>query len=240
MKLYLTSVSSCLSEIESFKSLINRDTKLVILPFSYHKDYINKCEDIWIHFDREPNSLDSIFWSTARPFIDAGIDPDNITVINQYSDNIAYIKYKLTRENTIVYLPGGYPENIVENVMKYDLLDTIKQCEIIVGESAGSMAPFKEFFVYKDPDYAGYKKFKGLNLIKGMTFIPHVVLSNPLIIDACRRFKKQRRKTTIFCVIDGGYVVIENNMVTEVHKAYTFELKKRKGKKIRDIIDSLR
>jgi peptidase E len=239
MKLYLTSVSKCLYEIESFKSLINKDTKLVILPFSYHKDYINKCEDIWLHFSREPNNPDSIFWSTVRPFIDAGIDPENITVINQYSDNIAYIKYKLTRENTIVYLTGGYPENIVENMHKYDLLDTIKQCEVIVGESAGSMAVFKEFFVYKDPDYTGYKKFKGLNLIKGMTFIPHLVLSNPFIFEACRKFKKQRRNTTIFCVKDGGYVVIKDGAVTEVHKAYTFELKK-KGKRIKDIISSLR
>ena len=239
MKLYLTSVSSCLSEIESFKSLINRQTKLVILPFSYHKKYINCAEDIWYHFDREPNP-DSIFWTTARPFIDAGIDPNNITVINQYTDNIAYIKYKLTRENTIVYLPGGYPENIVENIMKYDLLDTIKQCEVIVGESAGSMAPFKEFFVYKDQDYAGYKKFKGLNLVKGMTFVPHVTLSNPFIFSACRRFKKQRRKTIIFCAMDGGYVVIEDGTVIEIHDVYTFELKRKKGIRIKDIISSLR
>ena len=216
MKYYLTSVASCLDSIESFKSLINKDTRLVILPFSYHYDYINCAEDIWNHFDRNPLNTDSIYWSTVKPFIDAGIDSEKITVLNQFADTKEYMKFKLTRPNTIVYLPGGHPENIVENVLEYDLLKTLKQCEVIVGESAGSMAPFKEFFVYPDQDYPKYKRFKGLGLFKKrITVIPHFNLQNPGILESCHKFLKRRRRAKIYCIKDGGYIVIENNKITE-------------------------
>lgn len=227
MKLYLTSELKCLSEIESFKNLINRETKLVILPFSYHEDYISCCEDIWRRFNRSPFATNSIFWSTVKPFVDSGIDPDNITIINQYSDNIAYIKYKITRDNTIVYLPGGYPENIVKNMLKCDLANEIKKCQVIVGESAGSMAIFKEFFVYKDQDYSGYKSFKGLNIVNRMTVIPHAKITDPNIMEACTIFKRVRRRTNLYCIMDGGYITIENGAIVEAHKTYTFALKKK-------------
>ena len=229
MKLYLTSVASCLDSIDSFKELINPQTKLVILPFSYHKDYIHKAEDIYNHFDRDPSNKESIFWHIAKPFIDAGIDPDRICIINQYTDNIEYIRYRLLQPNTIVYLPGGFPENIVANVKKYNLLKTLKQCEVIVGESAGSMCIFSEFFVYKDQDYKRYKRFKGLKFIKGMTLIPHCTLDNENIKKACKRYHKKRPKTKIFCVIDGGYLFIDNNELIECKKAYIYKNKKNKG-----------
>ncbi len=224
MKYYLTSVASCLSSIESFKNLINKDTRLVVLPFSYHYDYINCAEDIWNHFDRDINNMDSIYWKTVKPFIDAGIDPDKITILNQFTDTIEYMKFKLTRPNTIVYLPGGYPENIVEYVLEYDLLKTLKQCEVIVGESAGSMAPFKEFFVYPDKDYPKYKRFKGLKLIKKkMTVIPHFDLQNKEILESCIEYLKHRRRTKICCIKDGGYIVLKDNKITEFRNILLLE-----------------
>lgn len=216
MKLFLTSTRHCIENISSFKSLINRTTKLIILPVNYHKDYLQCAEDVWNHFDRNPYNKESIFYETVRPFIDAGIDIDNIVVINLYTDNINYIKYKLLQPNTVLYLGGGYPENIVENVFEYDLLKTLKQCEVIVGESAGSMAPFKEFFVYPDQDYPEYERFNGLGLFKKrMTVIPHFNLQNPRILESCHKFLKRRRRAKIYCIKDGGYIVIENNKITE-------------------------
>ena len=73
MKLFLTSVRTCIDQIPEFKNLIKRDTKLIVLPFSYHKDYIDCAEDIYNHFDRNPYNPESIFYETVRPFIDAGI-----------------------------------------------------------------------------------------------------------------------------------------------------------------------
>lgn len=241
MKLFLTSVVGCLDSIKSFREIINPQTRLVVLPFSYHKDYINCSDDIINHFDRCPANKDSIFWRTVRPFIDAGILPERITVINQFSDSIAYIKHKLAQPNTVIYLPGGYPENIVENIKKYDLLNAIKQCEVLVGESAGSMAPFAKFFVYRDQDYKRYKKYKGLGLIKNMTLIPHFRFDNDFILKACNKFNKRHRKTKIFCVMDGGYIVIDNGELIDYDKTYICKFCKKKLKKyIYEFIDLLK
>lgn len=231
MKLFLTSVAGCLDSIDSFKELINPQTKLVVLPFSYHKDYINCSEDIIDHFDRCPSNKDSIYWHTVMPFVNAGILPERISIINQYTDTIDYIKYKLAQPNTIVYLPGGYPENIVENVLQFDLLDSLKNCEIIVGESAGSMAVFSKFFVYKDQDYKRYKRYKGLGFIKNMTLIPHFRFDNKFIMEACGKFNKRYRKIKIFCVMDGGYVVIENGELIDYDKTYICKRCKKKLKR---------
>ncbi len=231
MKLFLTSVASCLDSIDSFKKLLNSQTRLVVLPFSYHEDYINCADDIYMHFDRCPSNKESIYWSTVRPFIDAGISSEKITIINQFVDTPQYIKYKLSRPNTVVYLPGGYPEKIVQNIIDYDLYNAIRECEIIVGESAGSMAPFADFFVYKDPDYPRYKRYKGLNLVRNMTFIPHFEFSNKYVLDACRRFNKHRPKVKIFCVMDGGYLVIDNGKLVDYEKAYICGYCKKKFKK---------
>jgi peptidase E len=231
MKMYLTSVASCLENIESFKNLINKDTRLVVLPFSYHKDYINCAEDIWNHFDRDVNNTNSIYWQCVRPFIDAGLNSDNITIINQYTDPHSYIKYKISRPNTIVYLPGGYPENIMANLYKYDLYKDIKHCYCLVGESAGSMVPYADFFVYKDRDYACYAKYKGLRIIYDVALLPHFDPANQDIVEACNKFSKARPKVKIYCVMDGGYVAYDKGKLTECHKTFVFKRRKTKNTK---------
>lgn len=226
MKLFLTSISECLSSIESFKNLINEHTRLVILPISYDKRYINCAEDVYNHFDRCVHNPKSIYWKIARPFIDSGILSENICVINPYTDPMKYVKHRLTAPNTIVYLPGGFPENIVKNIKKFRLSSIIKQVPILVGESAGSMAPFSSFFVYKDQDYKRYKSYLGLSLIrKRMTFIPHYDISNKNIQKACLRYSKTHLFHDIYLVEDGGYILFdtESNKILEMNKAHKFK-----------------
>jgi peptidase E len=234
MKLFLTSVANnCLEYIESFKEIINSQTNLVILPFSYSKNYINSSEDIINHFDRDINNKDSIYWKTAAPFINAGINPDKISVVNQYNDPIELIKHKITRDNTVVYLPGGYPENIVENIYKYDLIEAIKSCKIIVGESAGSMCVFNDFFVYNDYyDYEEYDEYKGLNLLNKATLIPHLNREDYEMLYACGRFKKNHRTTKVYCIEDGGYMIYNNNKLVKTHKTYIYKKRSNKYKLI--------
>ena len=231
MKMYLTSVISCLDSIESFKKLIDSKTRLVVLPFSYHEDYINCAEDIINHFDRDVTNLESIYWKTVKPFIDAGIDSDKITIINQFTDSTAYIEYKISQPNTIVYLPGGYPEKIMANLYKYNLYKSIKKCGVLVGESAGAMVPFTEFFVYKDQDYPSYASYKGLRIVSNIALIPHFNPSNQDIADACVKFSRKYPKVKIHCVMDGGYVVYNNNKLVEEHGVFVFKRRRYKRSK---------
>jgi peptidase E len=209
MQLFLTSVSSGVETIEYLRGIINSNTQLVVLPFAHHFDYLSCNEDVYNHYDRNPFNKESIFWRTVRPFIDIGINPDRIVVINRFDAPINFIKQKLLADNTIVYLPGGFPENIVQILRELRLIEVIKQCKIVVGESAGSMFWSKKFFVYPDQDYPKYKCFRGIKMIKNFTIIPHYndqdIDYAINVLDATIKFKKFHRET-VYLIKDGGWV----------------------------------
>lgn len=209
MQLFLTSVSGGVESIDYLKQIINDQTKLIVLPFANHFDYLSCGEDIYKYFDRNPLNKDSIYWQTVRPFIDIGINPDRIVIINRFKDHVNLIKYKLLDDNTIVYLPGGFPENIVSILKELGLTEVIKQCKTVVGESAGSMFWSKRFFVYPDNDYPRYKCFRGIKLIKDFVIIPHYNKEDKRmrrnIHGAVRRFKKLHREK-VYLIEDGGWV----------------------------------
>jgi peptidase E len=209
MQLFLTSVSSGVSSIDYLKENINSQTKLVVLPFANHFDYLSCKEDIYNHFDRDVNNKESIYWTAVRSFIDIGINPDRIVIINRFADPVELIKQKLLADNTIVYLPGGYPENIVEILKDLKLTEVIKRCKIVVGESAGSMFWSKKYFVYPDNDYPKYKCYRGIKFINKFVIIPHYnkddVEAGLKILNATCKFRKFHREK-VFLVQDGGWV----------------------------------
>ena len=207
MDLFLTSVSESVKDIPALKKLINKNTKLIVLPFAHDFKWLASAEDVYKKYSRDYNSTESIFYKTVKPFTDIGIDLNNIIVINRFTDPIKLIKYKLLSDNTIVFLPGGRPENIMIILKELNLINTIKKCNVVVGESAGSMIWSKHYFVYPDPDYDRYRCFKGLGLIKNCVFIPHCTKDNyKHIIESARKFTKFHRREPIYLVDDGGWI----------------------------------
>ena len=209
MQLFMTSVSSGVSSIEYLKENINSQTNLVVLPFANHFEYLSCKEDIYNHFDRDVSNKESIYWDTIRSFIDIGINPDRVVIVNRFADPINLIKHKLLADNTIVYLPGGYPENIVKILKELKLTEVIKQCKIVVGESAGSMFWSRKYFVYPDQDYPKYRCYRGIKMIKKFVIIPHYNKEDRLmekrILRSTYKFKRLH-KETVYLVEDGGWV----------------------------------
>ena len=207
MNLFLTSVADgdTLRKINALKNQINGKTKLVILPFAHDSKWLSCAEDVWEKYDRCPKATNSIFHRTVKPFTDIGIDVRNIVVINHFADPIELIKHKLLADNTIVFLPGGRPENIMRILKRLRLVNTIKQCKTVVGESAGAMIWSKHFFVYPDQDYSKYACYKGLGLTKNCVVLPHYVCGASHIVRCCRRFSWLHRDS-ICLVQDGGWI----------------------------------
>jgi hypothetical protein len=102
-KLILTSTINCIENIEGLN--INRNTKLIVLPFAHSFDYLLTAESIYYRYDRNPANKDSIFYDICNPFINIGIDPANIVIINHYTDSPALIKHKIMAPNTLIYFP---------------------------------------------------------------------------------------------------------------------------------------
>lgn len=226
MNLFLTSVAREINTIDALKQLINGRTKLVILPFAHDFKWLSCAEDVYEKYDRCPKATQSIFWKTVKPFTDIGIDSKNIVIINHFADPIKLIKYKLLADNTIVFLPGGRPENIMNILRRLDLIETIKKCKTVVGESAGAMIWSKYYFVYPDSDYKRYQRFKGLGLTKNCVFIPHFELYGPKehVLKSAKRFSWIHRDT-IYLTEDSGWIHY-NTIIKKIcrrHRAIKFK-----------------
>ena len=220
MNLFLTSTADGVNTIPALKQLINGRTKLVILPFAHDFDWLSCAEDVWEKYDRCPKAKNSIFWKTVKPFVNIGIDVKNIVVINHFVDPVPLIKHKLLADNTIVFLPGGRPENIMKVLKALTLTETIKKCKTVVGESAGAMIWSTYYFVYPDADYENYRKFRGLGLIRNCVFIPHYDIFGPKehILKAARRFS-WFHKETVYLTEDGGWIHY-NTLMKKIHTRY--------------------
>lgn len=224
MNLFLTSVVDAIDSIPSLRCLINEKTKLIVLPFAHDFKWLACAEDIYNKYDRDPKAEESIFYRTVRPFVDLGIDYNNIVIINHFADPVPLIKQKLLADNTIVYLPGGRPENIMKILRKLGLTNTIKKCKTVVGESAGAMIWSRHFFVYPDRvDYSKYRCYRGLGITKNCVIIPHYVLTDykEQILRCCHRFSLFHRDI-IRLVQDGGWVHYDTKMNKIIDSKKTF------------------
>lgn len=230
MNLYLTSVCEEIKSIPALKDLINGRTKLIVLPFAHDFEWLSCAEDVYKKYSRCPKETESIFYKTVKPFVDLGIDYRNIVVINHFADPVSLIKHKLLAPNTIVYLPGGRPENIMKILKALTLIETIKKCETVVGESAGSMIWSKNYFVYPDQDYPKYRRFKGLGLIKNCVIIPHYDLKIRERILACARKFSWIYKDKIYMIKDNGWVMY-NTLLERVVQSKNAFIYSKKNKK---------
>ena len=126
--------------------------------------------------------------------------------------------------NTLVYFPGGFPENIVTIVKKLGIRDALLETNnVVIGASAGAMLWSHKFFVWKDGDYDKYKSFKGLKVIKDFCIVPHFVASiNSIHVNrACRRFKRMNPRKTIYLMQDGGYIIYDKQTQQIINKHMT-------------------
>ena len=208
-KLYLTSVISCIDKIPDLEP--DFKTKLIVFPFANATEYLPDAESIYRHYDRDKYNIDSIFYKTVRPFLNIGIDEDNIVIINHYMDTPELIKQKIMAPNSYLFFPGGFPELILPIIKKLGILDALLETDNpIFGESAGTMFLSDKYFVWKDnKDYNKYQTFKGAGIIKDFCIIPHFNFVHPdkEISRACRRFKFFNKRKDIYLMLDGGYLI---------------------------------
>ena len=224
-KLYLTSVFNVIKDINELQP--NRSTKLIVFPLAHATEYLPTKEAVYYRYDRDIYNRDSIFWSICRPFIDKGIDPDNIYIVNHYTDPIALIKYKIMQPNTWIAFPGGRPELIKPIINKLDIKDYLLATDNpIICESAGSMYWSHKFFVWKDGDYDKYKSYKGLGVIRNYTFVPHFKAGEQSIhvARAARRFHRMNPLKTIYLMPDNGYIIYDTNTndIIEKHNVLVY------------------
>lgn len=130
----------------------------------------------------------------------------------------------------VVYLMGGEPYIEMENIKKYNLIETLNKKEgIIIGVSAGSMNQASKV-VYKDDKIISYD---GLGLTS-ITIYPHLDFKNHDFLKEVFEVSKEKE---IIALPEDSFIRIENNIPEYIGEYYPVENKtiEYKGKDYEEI-----
>jgi len=147
--------------ITEISKYINKDSKVVVIPFSFSNKDIQDLKD-WNFLY---NKVDSFhYFDIVNQFLDLGVDEENIIFLNYFTDEVKTMK-SIINKSDIIFFTGGSAELSMQRIIEKDLLEEIKKCNIIIGSSAGAMIQLKEYFGSPDEEYPEFQYFEGLGLI---------------------------------------------------------------------------
>ena len=123
---------------------------------------------------------------------------------------------ELINETDIIFLMGGSPELQMKFILEYDLVNEIKNKNIVLGVSAGSMNQSKRV-IYKD-DFDNYKlkDYQGLGLVD-INIFPHMDLNNKELMKEAEEIKQI---IPLILLPNDSFIRVENNNVEIIGNHY--------------------
>lgn len=216
---------------DSLKEFITKDKKVLIIPLSFHEDWIKNEEDFNEHYAKGKEEYEDI----AKEFMNYGIKRKNIKVVNYFKDSRKQIKSKLYFAD-IIFFTGGYPDKTLYRIDKLGIRnDLLKFKGIIMGTSAGAMIQFDKYHVTPEEEGQDYEYHDGLGMISGFDIEVHYEDSfehlSSLIIDLKLHDK------TIFALPNYGGLIYNDGNITLLGDA--FELNKEDIDIMQDELDEI-
>jgi len=203
---------------DTIKKYINHNDKVVVISFAFSEYLIsNKTE-----WHRAYNRHHGVHYKRIiKPFIEFGIDEDNIIWLNYFEDPVDYMK-KVIENSNIVYLTGGLPEKAIERVVEKGLVNYLDQSKTIIGVSAGALMQLDSYSVSPDEDYPEFAYFKGLGLIDNNFYIEVHYNDTDIQNDCIRRVLKEKTDT-VYGITDYGGIIVDNGHISLLGDVVTFK-----------------
>lgn len=130
---------------------------------------------------------------------------------------------ELINEADIIFLMGGSPELQMNFILEYDLVNEIKNKNIVLGVSAGSMNQSKRVMYKDDFDNYKLKDYQGLGLVD-INIFPHVDLSK----DIMKEGEEINQIIPLILLPNDSFVRVENNKIDIIGKTIPNKTKTRK------------
>ena len=122
---------------------------------------------------------------------------------------------KIKNSNVLV-LPGGNPEMFYNKVVKYHLLEVIKNYDkVVIGESAGTELQLNSYFITAKNNY--YKKFawyKGFGIIADPFYMDVHSSNNYRYLNKLQKTSNEKNKN-VYAIYDDGAIILnrKNNQL---------------------------
>lgn len=123
---------------------------------------------------------------------------------------------RILQESDIIFLLGGSPELQMKYIKEYKIEEEIKNCNIVMGVSAGSMNQSKRV-IYKD-DFENYikKDYEGLNLVD-INIFPHYTKEDKLLVEEANEISNE---IPLLLLPNDSFIKIKNGDVNIYGPAY--------------------
>lgn len=147
-----------------------------------------------------------------------------VSYLNYFEDN-EETRLKKMREATLLFFPGGAPDEMMQRLNAHHLVEEIKSFKgHTIGSSAGAMIHFDTFHIYKDQEYKKFQFIEGLGLITGFDMCVHYKRK----IQQHKALKKVRRikKIDVYVLPDDGAMIVDEGKIKLIHTAKQYSNKK--------------
>ena len=188
---------------DKLKQIITKNSKIDIFPWSFpveidaqklNNDFFKKGGK---RYNRYINELKKI-----------GIEENDITVCNCYSDSKEKLK-KVLKNSNVVILPGGNPEMFFGKVVHdTEILYDIKHYKgIIIGESAGTELQLKRYFITaKNNFYKYFSFYDGFGVIDDPFYIDVHSINNSRYLSKLQKVANEKDKN-VYAIYDDGAMI---------------------------------
>ncbi|MDO4466444.1 MAG: Type 1 glutamine amidotransferase-like domain-containing protein [Bacillota bacterium] len=151
------------------KDIIKKNMRVLIIPFSYHEDWIKNAKDFDQHYQRGKDEYEDI----AKEFVNYGIPKRHIKVLHYYKYSNKKCKSMIYNAD-ILFLIGGYPDKLLYRIDQKNIRKSIQNFRgIVMGTSAGAMVQFDHYHVTPEEEGQEYEYHDGLGLLSGFDIEVH-------------------------------------------------------------------
>ena len=188
---------------DKLKQIIPKNSKVAIFPWAFpveidaqklDNEFFKKGEK---RYNRYINELKKI-----------GINENDITVCNCYSDSKEKLK-QIIKKSNVILLPGGNPEMFFSKVVHgTEILYDIKHYKgIIIGESAGTELQLKRYFITaKNNFYKYFSFYDGFGVIDDPFYIDVHTINNSRYLSKLQKVANEKSKN-VYAIYDDGAMI---------------------------------
>jgi len=204
---------------DELKEDIKKDSRIVILPFTFSEEQISNSEEWDKAYSREYGKY---YNEIVDPFLAFEVKEENIIWLNYFTDS----KKKMIEfidASDVLFFTGGLPEKAVERILEIGLLATLKKyTKLIIGASAGAMIQLAEYYISPDEDYPLFNYYKGLGLLD-KDFQIEVHYTRAEVQMECINKVLKEKSNKIYAIGEKGGVILKDNLIKVYGDVTLFE-----------------
>lgn len=191
--------------------------RVLIVPFSFHEDWITCAEDFDRHYARGQDEFEDI----AQAFAAYGIRRRNLRTLHYFRDTPRVCREKL-RHADVLFFTGGYPDKLLYRIDEKRLRRAICGFRgIVMGTSAGAMIQLDHYHVTPEEDGQDYEYHDGLGLLSGFDIEVHYEPAFAHLAGMVTALRLHHK--TIFALPNHGGLVVDGERLTLLGDAFAVD-----------------